>query len=121
VQAANLLRGRPSSFKLKDVTEADINNFILNVCTDLPVESFLYRVATELTGGKRTYNNALIYLIIMFYKVGIVGIKPDAFNETQWAFREKTSISDAQVTNGSALNIHPMVWRALGVNNAPRV
>jgi hypothetical protein len=121
VQAANLLLGRPSSFKLKDVTEADINNFILNVCTDLHIESFLYRVATELTDGKRTYRSALIYLIMMFYKVGIVGIKPDAFNETQWAFREKTSISDAQVNDGSALNIHPMVWRALGVNNAHRV
>lgn len=120
VQAASLLTGRPSSFKLKDIAESDIDNFVLNVCTDLPPESFLYRVATELTDGKRTYSSVLIYLIKMFYKVGIVGIKPDAFNETQWAFREKTSISDGQINENSALNIHPMVWRALGVNNIQR-
>jgi hypothetical protein len=121
VQAANLLRGRPSNFKIKVISEADINDFILNICTDLPAESVLYRIATELTDGKRTYNSVMIYLTIMFYKVGIVGIKPDAFNETQWAFREKTSISDGQINEESGLNIHPMVWRALGVNNTQRV
>ncbi len=120
VQATRLLNGRPGSFKVSDVATTDLDNFILNVCTDLPADSPLYRLATELTDGKRTYHSFVTYLVKMFYRTGIVGVKPDAFNETQWAFREKTSISDGQINEGSALYIHQMVWRALGVHSSVR-
>lgn len=120
VQATQLLTARPSTFKIQDITSSDLDDFVLNVCTDLPQESNLYRLATELTDTKRTYKSFLIYLVKMYYRVGIVGVKPDAFNETQWAFREKTSISDGQINEGSALYIHPMLWRALGVHNGNR-
>ena len=120
VQATQLLNGRPGSFKVRDITSSDLDDFILNVCTDLPSDSLLYKLATELTDGKRTYNSFVTYLVKMFYRTGIVGVKPDAFNEIQWAYREKTSISDGQIDAGSALHIHQMVWRALGIHNAAR-
>ena len=120
VQATRLLNGKPGSFKVRDVTTADLDNFVLNVCTDLPSDSPLYKLATELTDGKRSYHSFVTYLVKMFYRTGIIGVKPDAFNEIQWAFREKTSISDGQINEGSALHIHQMVWRALGVHNAMR-
>jgi KAP family P-loop domain len=120
VQAAQILNGRPGSFKVRDISPLDLDNFILNVCTDLPADSLLYRFANELTNDRRTFNSFISYLIKMFYRTGIVGVKPDAFNEIQWAFREKTSIADGQINEGSALHIHPMVWRALGVHIAAR-
>jgi hypothetical protein len=120
VQGTQLLTARPSTFKVKDITSTNLDDFVLNVCTDLPQDSSLYRLATELTDTKRTYKSFLIYLVKMYYRVGVVGVKPDAFNEIQWSFREKTSISDGQIDEGSALHIHPMVWRALGIHNGSR-
>jgi hypothetical protein len=120
VQATRLLNGRPGSFKVRDIADSDIDDFILNICTDLPTDNILYKHANELTDGRRTYSSFQTYLLKMYYRTGIVGVKPDAFNEVQWAFREKTSISDGQINAGSALQIHEMVWRALGVHNAAR-
>jgi len=120
VQATRLLNGRPVSFKVRDIEDSDLDTFILNVCTDLNPDSLLYRFATELTDSKRTYRSFLLYLLKMLYRTGIVGVKPDAFNEIQWAFREKTSISDGQINDGSGLHIHPMVWRALGIHHPTR-
>jgi hypothetical protein len=116
VPASQLLSSRPSSFKVAEITEADIDNFVLNTCSDLPADSVLYRMATELNDGRRSQASFVVYLVKMFYRAGLIGVKPDAFNETQWAFREKTSISDTQIQAASALNVHPMVWRALGVH-----
>lgn len=107
-------------FKVRDIDHLDIDNFVLNVCTDLPTESFLYKLANELTNNNRSYISFITFLISIFYRAGIIGVIPDAFNEIQWAFREKTSISDGQINDGTALHIHPMVWRALGIHAAMR-
>ncbi len=70
LQATQLLNGRPGSFKVRDIASSELDNFILNVCTDLPSDSLLYKLATELTDGKRTYNSFVAYFVKMFYRTG---------------------------------------------------
>lgn len=54
---------------------------------------------------------------MMFYRIGLIGIKPDSFNEVQWSINEKASISEGQVKSGALICIHPMFWRALGIQS----
>jgi hypothetical protein len=55
------------------------------------------------------------YLATM-YKLGVVGIKTTSQAPVRWAMTDAPSIAPAALTMESHIEIHPMLYRALGVN-----
>jgi hypothetical protein len=115
IPATNILRGRKSVFKLSEISNNEFESFIIETCSEQPENSYLFKLASDFTDNKKSKNQILISLIMTFYKVGLIGVKPDAFNEVQWSLNEKASISEGQIKNAALINIHPMFWRALGI------
>ena len=116
-EASFIFRGRKSSFKFSELTNEEFESFIVDTCSEQKVGTYLYKLASDYTEGKRNKNSILISLVMMFYRIGLIGIKPDSFNEVQWSINEKASISEGQVKSGALICIHPMFWRALGIQS----
>lgn len=114
--ASGLLSGRTSKVKVGDITYEQLEAFTLDICMSQNLDNPLYKMASEVTSGKSITQAVLLLLIKTFYNVGMIGVKPEAFNEVQWSFKEKASIPDAQLEKSTTLHIHPMIWRALGIN-----
>ena len=111
---SHLLISRPTTFKFSEFTEDEVEKFIVESCSNIPEDDPIGKLGTGVIDGNRSINAFLISLIKIFYRVGLVGIKPDSFNETQWSFREKAAISDGQIKRTATIKIHPTFWRALG-------
>lgn len=115
IRYSQIFLSRPSSFKFSEITSNDLDKFVVDHCSELSIDDPLYKTGAEFNEGSRSQNSFLIELIKILYRVGIAGIKPDAFNQTQWSFKEKASISDGQLKRSATIEIHPMFWRALGI------
>jgi hypothetical protein len=117
---AKLIEGRFSHFKLSEFSKPVVDNFVVEVCGDLPQNDFLYRFGQEFVDGSRTPHAVVIEVVDVLYRVGLLGIKPEAFNETQWAFSEKSVVTRGQIKPGASIEIHPAYWRALGIKPVKR-
>lgn len=117
---SQLLTSRPSTFRFSEVTSDDIDKFLYDTCPELGEQDPLYKLGSEVTDKKRSPNSIPIFLTMVLYRVGLVGVKPDAFNETQWSFKEKASISEGQLKRQANISVHPMFWRALGISGPSR-
>lgn len=115
-----IFTSRPSTFKFSEITQEDAEKFVIDGCTNFSQECDIGRHGLDMIDGKKSLNSFLISLLKMFYRVGLIGIKPDSFNETQWAFKEKAAISDGQLKRSATIKIHPMFWRALGIQPPSR-
>lgn len=109
-----LLVSRYVTLKFSEFSEDDVEKFIIESCSNLPEDDPIGKFGTAVIDGTRSINAFLISILKIFYHVGLIGIKPDSFNETQWAFKEKTAISDGQIKKTATIKIHPTFWRALG-------
>lgn len=49
-----------------------------------------------------------------FYVTGLVGLKLESYEKVSWVGHER-SISPAEITDSTALEVHPCFWRALGI------
>lgn len=117
---AQIFTSRHSVFKFSEISQDDAERFLIDSCTNLPEDDEIAKHGIEMIDGKKSLNSFLISLLKIFYRVGLVGIKPDSFNETQWAFKEKAAISDGQLKRSATIRIHPMFWRALGIQSPGR-
>jgi hypothetical protein len=57
-----------------------------------------------------------VNVFLIFYKVGLVGLKIDKFTPMSWTDQGGVSISKAEVTGQSRAAIHKAFWRCLGVS-----
>ena len=55
-------------------------------------------------------------LASIFYKTGIVGVKPTAHSQVNWANSESYSVSPAEIGEDSSISIHPGLWKVLGID-----
>lgn len=117
---AQIFTSRPTTFKFGEITQYEVEKFVIDSCANLPDDCEIAQHGLEVIDGKKSLNSFLITLLKIFYRVGLIGIKPDSFNETQWAFKEKATISDGQLKRSATIKIHPMFWRALGIQPTGR-
>lgn len=108
------------SFKFSDISKEKLDKFIMNQCCDLSNDDPIYKAAAEVGTDSRSYLSFFTLLLRLFYRVGIIGVKTDAFNQVQWSFNDQSNITDASLQGETSLHIHPMFWRALGIEPAAR-
>jgi len=58
-----------------------------------------------------------VSVILIFYKVGLIGLKVDSHVPTSWTDTGGVSVSEAEVTNETKIVIHKTFWRCLGISD----
>jgi hypothetical protein len=112
-----LLKRREQTFFVKDISEKQIIENYLELLVSgrgedgLDLE--LMKLAFE---GSITYEDYLVNLILIFYKVGLVGIKTDPYTRFSWSDSGGISVSSAEIHFESKIAVHPTFWRCLGVD-----
>ena len=118
---ARILKQRPPSFPLSDVD--------LSVLDDLCLESAMYRSGES---GKLRKSAARVAekqlqvdafrrtLFMVFYRVGLVGLKLETFQSASWVDEKGQSVSSSEMEDSTAVTVHPTYWRALGIETRPR-
>ena len=114
---SDLLKNRPARFPLKDITDEE--------CVDLAVklidwgkkgDSKFDQFIEEFENDLSKTDSVRRFLASMFYRVGLVGLKLEAYDSFVWSTEGRRSISAAEIRPGVHLSVHPCFWRSLGVN-----
>jgi archaellum biogenesis ATPase FlaH len=111
-----LIEGKPTHFKLSLLDRTQANAFVLDSCCELPESDQAYKLGQDLVDEKRPPDVLISYILKVLYLVGVIGIKPDSFNETQWVSVEKSPMLDGHLKPNASIQIHPCYWRALGAD-----
>jgi hypothetical protein len=54
-------------------------------------------------------------VVLIFYKVGLVGLKTEASMPVSWSFAGGVSVSKAEINDSTKLCVHKTFWRCLGI------
>jgi hypothetical protein len=112
-----LLKHRKDTFFVKDLTEKQIIDNYLELLIsgrgekglDLDQMKFAF-------DGDISPDDYRVSIILIFYRVGLIGIKTNPFSRFSWSDSGEISVSFAEVHPESKLSIHPTFWRCLGIN-----
>ncbi|WP_199740039.1 P-loop ATPase, Sll1717 family [Acidovorax sp. FJL06] len=118
---AELVRGRPASFKFTDITEEQFQSFMSDAFEALPDEDPFKQLVSEYLESKRSMNYCLQQILKILYTASVVGIKPQATDKTSWSFLEDRGVPDGQYKSSSSIQVHKMLWRALDTFLPPRL
>jgi hypothetical protein len=73
------------------------------------------RMLDSLYNPQGNFNSVRNTLLRNLHLVGLIGIKPGPTSSTNWVHDSRLSLSPGEVRPNSAIHIHPMFHRALGV------
>ncbi len=113
VNYAELVRGRPASFKYSEVTEDQFQNFALASFDTLGEEDPVRKIISDYIDEKKSLGYCLIQILKILYMASIIGLKPQATDKTSWSYLEDRGVSDGQYKPGATIYIHKMLWRSL--------
>lgn len=109
-----ILRGKNAYFDMDIFREESFNDILLSLVSEKGIDC-LHRGARDLYEEKIDSAVFATKLCLVFYRVGLLGIKLSPDEATQWASEGGRKIRDSEVSNASKFHIHRMAWRALGV------
>jgi hypothetical protein len=114
---AELLKNRRSSFVLTDITDDE--------CIDLAIKLLgqksqrkgeFAEVLGDIERDPSKTDSLRKVIASMFYRVGLVGLKLEAYDSFVWSTSGRRSVSAAEIRTGVHLSVHPCFWRSLGIN-----
>ncbi len=115
---ADLLKGMPASFAVRDVNE--------DRCLDLAIQLLdagdevrgeLADVLRGVDNDPERISSFRTWLVAVFYRVGMVGLKLETFEATVWSSSGRRSVSAAEITCSTRVAVHPCFYRSLGINS----
>lgn len=112
-----VLQKRPASFKLGTISDSDIEEVCLRVCSDNPGATGLTQSALQVVEGPGTVKHFKLLLVRTFYQVGLVGLKVAATHKESWVDELGRSVSFPEINDNTSVVIHPAYRRALGVKD----
>jgi hypothetical protein len=112
-----LLKGRPDHVALAGFTDAECSEFALNLVTrsEAMPDDPLARAARQLAEGYSAPDDFRRVIALVFYNVGLVGLKLATFEAPVWASGGRRSVSSAEIDCDTRVYINPSFWRTLGV------
>ncbi len=111
-----ILRKKQYCFRLEDMNDFELQDFCLNYTTKYPertdVMSNQAKLASE---GLIPIFSFVTFIFHVFYRTGLVGLKTDTFESTQWSYKGPTTIAADTIDAKTRIEIHPTFWRVFGV------
>ena len=117
--SAQVLRKRGSNFKIKDLPLRDIEeNCLQSVTSSEAIESMGFEEMRKVAERKLKSDVYRKDLILILYKVGLVGIRTNSSMPISWSFLGSPSVSGAEIEDESRIYIHPTFWRHFGISDS---
>lgn len=114
---ANLLKQRKEAFLIDEITDDKIVVNYMELLTSgqgIPgLDLDLMKMQFE---GSLSISEYRTNIALIFYKVGLVGIKIDPYTLFSWSESGSISVSSAEINSGSKMSVHPTFWRCLGID-----
>ena len=115
---ATILRSRPTSFKLSTLSEDEVKEFCLERAAERPGgKGMLQAIAAELVDLLVSAQETRRKIILIFYRIGLVGLKTTPTDAVSWVDQYGRGVSAAEVQGDTSVVIHPAYYRALGVRS----
>jgi len=114
---SDILKKRKSHFQIDEIDEEECQEFCLEKIakgTDvMDALSIMANQVLDLVLKPSEFRNALIQI---FYRVGLVGLKMEAFDKTSWVVTGRPDLSSSEIGDVIRVEVHPAFWRVLGVS-----
>jgi hypothetical protein len=107
---------RPHSFKLGSIKQEELESIYYgDFANDVEGSDPIINAATQLfLNSKGSFIELIRDLFMIFYVVGLIGVKPDSTTPTFWSFSSNDGPSEGSLNEGSVVHVHPTFWRTLG-------
>lgn len=112
-----ILVNKPSSFKVSVISEQEIEDICLKVAYEnINGQGLLQLMASAQVNGIHDAKTVRSMIIQAFYRIGLVGVKPDTYHKPNWSddWQNKGYVLKADITDDASVVIHPAYYRALG-------
>ena len=88
----------------------------INVIEDNdPNKGRLTVLAESLLDESITASEFMSKLVHIFYRIGICGLKPNAFTVPQWSYDPSHAMNAADIGEDTIVYVHPGLWRVFGI------
>lgn len=112
----NLLKRRPPVFAIEDITKDELeNNGLELLVTGQAENGFDLEIMEKFCNGQVGTEAYRLDIVLIFYKVGLVGIRVDQGAAISWIDNYGVSVSKSELTNQTRLAIHKTFYRCFGV------
>jgi len=117
IELAMLLKGLKYHFLLRDIKTQECEGFCLNFLIrgghhKDPLSNMASQVI-DLTLDTKEFRRSLIQI---FYRIGLVGLKLEAFESFSWVNSGRSGVSSAEINEKTKVAIHPAFYRVLGIS-----
>jgi len=113
---AKILEEQPLSFKMGALSSQVVEDvYYSTLCNFNESDPILTAAHDYFLSGKGTLHSVVTKLFLVFYEVGLVGIKPDSATPIFWSFHVNEGPSVGSIKPTSTVYIHPSFWRVLGI------
>lgn len=117
----DILKNRPSSFSLRQVRDEDIADLCLKSAIDHPKEHGTLREhARNVTEDLVSVKDFKRTLFMVFYNVGLIGLKLESFESASWVDEVGQSVSPSEIDDSTHVVVHTTYHRALGIKTEKR-
>ena len=113
-----ILKERPISFRLSTVED----NRLSHLCLEAAVSNQFGELGVKAREVVETQNPEEIWqfkrtLFMVFYRVGLIGLKLETFESTSWADELGQGVSYSEIDENTRAIVHPTYRRALGIRS----
>jgi len=118
LDCTKLLYHRPASFKMSAIEDNDVEELCLTICADTSAGSCIFQnYAIKVVDCVTTVNDFKIFLMQVFYIIGLIGLKLHPHESVSWVEESGKGISPAEINNNISISVHPKYHRVLGINS----
>jgi hypothetical protein len=111
-----VLRNKPESFQIKDLSLDELEENYLHLLVsgtgmkgiDLDYMNMVFEGGMDLEVYRKN-------VILIFYKVGLVGLKTEGYFPLSWSHTGGVSVSKSEIDDGTRIHVHDAFKRALGI------
>ena len=112
-----ILKRRPEIFPLSTVTRDEIVELCLDVATTEGAASFLSLSARRVFDDKLSAESFKRELFMVFFRIGLVGLKLDRFEGPSWVDELGQGVSPSEIDGDTRVVVHITYRRALGIRS----
>ena len=114
-----VLKRRPEIFPLRDVTLEDFSELCLNTAiTQNDGTGNLSALARRVLDDRDSPDRFKHELFMVFYKIGLVGLKLETFESPSWVDELGRGVSSSEIGDETRIVVHITYRRALGIRSS---
>jgi hypothetical protein len=119
---ARLFYGQPASFELGTLDEKYFTDKYDELMGEIPDDTKdpITKQLSSIYQSGSNFQSIRNYIVREFYRIGLIGIKSSPNEPKKWSYlNNQTTLVASEVKSTSIIYIHPIFYRALGINLRP--